>query len=64
MYTIKAGTIGCDIGSKKKSAPKYRFNQTVEALVVDTEIRGCGEFAHERVIVLIEGKRITIRKES
>lgn len=58
--TVIAGTIGFDIGTKKRSAPKYRFNTTVEVPVVGTETIGCDEFARPRLIVLVEGKRISV----
>lgn len=55
---VKVGTIGFDVDSKKKISPKYQFNTAVTVPVVGTEVIG----GKERVIVLVEGKRISVPK--
>ena len=62
MIHVPRGTVGFDHDSKKRVAAKYRFNADTEVQVVDRHSHGCGEFAHLRLIVLVDGKRISIRK--
>lgn len=61
FMTVPAGTIGFDIDSKRREAPKYRFKSNTIVRIVGEETRGCDEYAHRRLIVLVEGKRLSIR---
>lgn len=60
--TIPAGTIGLDFDTTRREAPKYRFNATVEAAVVGEHTVGCDEHARQRLIVLVEGKHLSVTK--
>ena len=61
---VKLGAIGFEIDSKKKRTPQYRFNTSVVVAVVGEETKGCDEFAHIRLILLVEGKRLSVKSEN
>lgn len=58
--TIQTGTTGFDVDSKKRISPKYVFRTTIETDVIGEETIGCGEYARKRLIILVEGKRISV----
>ncbi len=60
---IAKGTVGFDIGTKKKISPKYIFRCDCHVRVVGSEIKGCNEFAHLRYLVEVDGKTLSILAE-